>query len=68
VAWTEAELAEADRLLAAVLPAWNAPDRPVSLNPLGAEVDAALDARDLPRFRQAVAAFLAAATATEDAE
>jgi hypothetical protein len=44
--------------VAKVMPLWDAPDRPVSLNPFGAELDAALDARDLRRLEWAVAWFL----------
>jgi hypothetical protein len=64
VPWDQAE---ADRLLASVLPAWNAPDRPRELNPLGGAIDDASDARDLPRLREAVAAFLAAVKPTAPA-
>jgi hypothetical protein len=64
-AWDEAE---ANRMLASITPFWNTPGRPVALNPLGGEVDAALDARDLPRLRLAVAAFLAAVESTTAAK
>jgi hypothetical protein len=56
-AWDQAE---AERLLANILPDWNAPYRPLSLNRLGAAVDAAWDARDLAGLRRAVAELLEA--------
>jgi hypothetical protein len=54
--WT---LAEADRLVASVLPAWDSPDRSPELHPLAEAIDNAYLAlaEDLQTLRQAVAAF-----------
>jgi hypothetical protein len=57
------DAAEAEVLVSRVLPSWNAPDRPLSLNPLGATVDAAWDALDLTGLRAAVSELLAALAA-----
>jgi hypothetical protein len=54
--------AEADRLIASLHPAWDAPTRSRSLHPLADAIDSAWLARDMDGLRQTVAVFLAAAT------